>query len=309
MRRMAAPTRTPASQRRDPVGGVIVGFAALLFGSVVVIGRSEPIQAMPVPTLLAVRFGIAAAALALVVVATRRSLRAAPGEGGRLFFLGAVLYALESALFFLALERGTAATVTLLFYTYPVLVALLSATTGGGLPGWVVGGSLMAAVAGTIIVVASSGGLDISVAGIGFALGSALTFSVYLVGADRLIRRTPPLATAMWVSLSASLGLAAAAVVTEVAALPATAARVPVAGMGVLTAGAFFFLFLGLRRVGAVRSSVIASLEPVAAAVLAAIFVDEPIRAGVFAGGVLILAGAIAATVARGVPRRETAMP
>jgi drug/metabolite transporter (DMT)-like permease len=79
--------------------------------------------------------------------------------------------------------------------------------------------------------------------------------------------------------------------------------------MGVLTAGAFFLLFVGLRRVGAVRSSVIASLEPVAAAVLAAIFVGEPIRGGVLAGGVLILVGAVAATLARGGPEPEEAVP
>ena len=34
--------------------------------------------------------------------------------------------------------------------------------------------------------------------------------------------------------------------------------------MGVLTAGAFLLLFLGLRRVGAIRAAIIAALEPVA---------------------------------------------
>ena len=308
---MTAPATTPAAnaQRRDPVGGVIVGFAALLFGSVVVIGRSEPIQVLPVPLLLSLRFGIAAAILAAVIVLSRRTLKPARGEGRGLFLLGGVLYALESALFFLALQRGTAATVTLLFYTYPVLVALLSAATGQGFPGWVVAGSLAAAVVGTGVVVISSGGLDISDTGIAFALGSALTFSIYFVSAERLVRNTPPLATAMWASLSASITLAITGVVTGSADVPASEARLPILGIGVLTAGAFFFLFLGLRRVGAVRSSVIASLDPAAAAILAAIFVDEPIRAGVVVGGSLILAGAIAVTLARGVPRPERAVP
>jgi drug/metabolite transporter (DMT)-like permease len=286
-----------------------VGVAALLFGSVVVIGRSEPIQAMPVPTLLALRFGIAGALLAAVIVVARQTLRPPQGEGRGMFLLGGVLYALESSLFFLALQRGTAATVTLLFYTYPVLVALLSVATGQGFPGWVVAGSLVAAVTGTGVVVISSGGLDITPLGIAFALGSALTFSVYFVAAERLIRRTPPLATAVWASLSASVTLAITGVVTGSADVPPPEARLPILGMGVLTAGAFFFLFLGLRRVGAVRSSVIASLEPAAAAILAAVFVDEPIRAGVVAGGSLILAGAIAVTLARGVPRPDRAVP
>jgi drug/metabolite transporter (DMT)-like permease len=286
-----------------------VATAALLFGAVVVLGSSGAVEVLPVATLLAMRFGVAGLFLGAVLLAMRRSLRPAQGEAWRLVLLGAAGYALESALFFLALQRGTAATVTLLFYTYPVLVAILAALTGQGVPGRLVLASLVAAVAGTAIVVASSGGLDITTAGIAFALGSALAFSIYLVGADRLIRRTPPLVTSMWISLSASLALVTAAVVGGVAEVPDANATIPVLAMGVLTAGAFFLLFLGLRRVGAVRSSVIASLEPVAAALLAAVFLEEALRPGVLVGGLLILGGAVAATLARAAPQPEGGVP
>jgi drug/metabolite transporter (DMT)-like permease len=79
--------------------------------------------------------------------------------------------------------------------------------------------------------------------------------------------------------------------------------------MGLLTAGAFAFLFLGLRRIGAVRTSIVSSLEPVAAAILALVFLGEGLRAGVLAGGLLILAGSVAASLARGVPDPERAVP
>jgi drug/metabolite transporter (DMT)-like permease len=287
----------------------VVATAALLFGSVVVLGSTGAVEVLPVATLLAMRFGIAGLFLAAVLLVMRRSLRPARGEAWRLVLLGAVGYALESSLFFLALQRGTAATVTLLFYTYPVLVAILAALTGQGVPGRLVLASLAAAVAGTAIVVASSGGLDITTLGIAFALGSALAFSIYLVMADRLVRRTSPLVTAMWISLSASLALVTAAVAGGVAEVPDADAAITVTAMGVLTAGAFFLLFLGLRRVGAVRSSVIASLEPVAAALLAAAFLGEPLRAGILVGGLLIVSGAIAATLARAGPQPERGVP
>ena len=294
---------------RDLIGGALVAFAALLFGGVVVIGKTDAVQALPVPALLSIRFAVAALALATFLVATRRAFRPASGEGWRLLLLGALGYGVESAFFFLALERGTAATVTLLFYTYPVLVTLLTAALGLGLPGMLVLLSLVGAVAGTALVVTSSGGLDISGLGIVFSLASALTFSGYLLVADRLIPRTPPLTSALWVSLAASAGLATASVVTGTATFPTTTAGLSVAAMGVLTAGAFALLFVGLRRVGAVRTSVIASLEPVAASFLALAFLGEPLRAGVLAGGLLILGGAIAATLARPVPKPERAVP
>ena len=295
--------------RRDPLGGAFVAIGALLFGSVVVLGKTDKVEALPVPSMLTIRFGVVAVVLAAVLTITRGSLRPARGEAKWLVILGAVGYAPEATFFFLALERGTAATVTLLFYTYPVLVTVLSAVLGFGRPSVLVVGALAAAVAGAGLVVGSSGGLDITAAGIAFAFGSALTFSIYLITADRTIRRTAPLVSAMWVGGAASISLATFSMVSGGVTLPEGDAVYLVGAMGALTAAAFVFLFLGLRRVGAVRTSIVASLEPVAAAALTFVFLGEAIRGGALAGGILILAGAIAASLVRGVPDPERAGP
>jgi len=294
---------------RDPLGGVFVAGAALLFGGVVVLGKTDPVQAVPVSSMLTIRFAVAALALAAILGLSKGRLRPAAGEWRWLLLLGGVGYATEAAFFFLALGRGTAATVTLLFYTYPVLVTLISAVLGFGAPGLLLGGSLLAAVAGAGLVIGSSGGLDITAAGIGFSLASALTFSVYLITADQTVRRTAPLASAMWVSLSASATLSLYSFFGGTAELPKGTALLSIVAMGLLTSGAFAFLFLGLRRIGAVRTSIVASLEPVAASFLALLFLGETLRGGVLAGGLLILAGAIAASLARGVPDPERAIP
>jgi drug/metabolite transporter (DMT)-like permease len=298
-----------AEGQRDVAGGLLTAVAAILFGAIVTIGRSATVRDVPVSSLLAVRFGTAAAVLALILVARRQSLRPAPGEGRRLALLGAVGYAVESALFFLALGRGTAATVTLLFYTYPVWVAVLTAALGMGVPGALVGGSLLAAVAGSGVVVASSGGLDITALGIVFALASAVTIAFFLIGVGTLITRTPSLASSMWIALSASAAHATFALVSGTGRHLHAEEVIPALSMGVLTSGAFFLLFLGVRRLGAVRASIISSLEPVAAAGLALAFLAESVRLGVLAGGALILGGAVAATLARAVREPEDALP
>jgi drug/metabolite transporter (DMT)-like permease len=287
----------------------LIAAAALVFGAVVVIGKTDAVQAVPVTTMLSIRFGVAGLALAVVMVVTRRSLRPARGEWGWLLGLGGIGYAAEATFFFLALGRGTAATVTLLFYTYPVIVTLLSALIGLGVPGLLLIGSLVAAVAGAALVVGSSGGLDITAAGIVFALASALTFSVYLIIADQVLRRTSPLGSAMWVSLSASGALLVFSFISGNATLPQGKAMLSITAMGLLTGVAFLLLFLGLRRIGAVRTAIVASLEPVAASLLAYAFLGEELRPGVVAGGLLILAGSVAASLARGVPKPEGAVP
>src|ERR671923_2012421 len=174
--------------------------------------------------------------------------RPARGEWGRVLLLGAVGYGVEAAFFFLALGRGTAATVTLLFYTYPVWVAVLSAVFGMGLPGILVGGALAAAVVGSGVVVASSGGLDITTLGILFALASAVTISFFLIGLETLVRRTSPLASSMWIALAASLGQAGLALTTGTRFPDWPGEVLPILAMGALTAAAFSLLFLGVRR-------------------------------------------------------------
>jgi drug/metabolite transporter (DMT)-like permease len=298
-----------AEGQRDVAGGLLTAVAAILFGAIVTIGRSATVRDVPVSSLLAVRYGTAGAVLALILVARRQSLRPAPGEGRRLALLGAVGYAVESAFFFLALGRGTAATVTFLFYTYPVWVAVLTAALGMGLPGALVGGSLLAAVAGSGVVVAASGGLDIMAPGIVFALASAVTIAFFLIGVETLITRTPSLASSLWIALSASAAHATFALVSGTGRLLHAEEVIPALSMGVLTSGAFLLLFLGVRRLGAVRTSIISSLEPVAVAGLALVFLEESVRLGVLAGGSLILGGAVAATLARGVRKPEDALP
>jgi drug/metabolite transporter (DMT)-like permease len=154
-------------------------------------------------------------------------------------------------------------------------------------------------------VVGASGGLDITGAGIAFALASAVTISFFLVGLERWVRRTSPLVSSMWVALSASAALTGAAVATRSGFPTGGEAWLAVVAMGVLTSGAFTLSFLGLRRLGAVRASIVASLEPVLAAVLALVFLGEALRLGVVGGGALILAGAVAASMARGRPEPQ----
>jgi drug/metabolite transporter (DMT)-like permease len=305
-------TARKATEKRaspDLIGASFILLTSLQFGAVVVLGRVATRTGLPVPSFLAVRFAIAAIILAAVLAAVRLPLRAAPGEGIGLVVLGMLGYAVEAAFFFAGLHHGTAAAVTLLFFTYPVLVSLIHLLLGRGLPGWLLGGALTASMAGTTIVVVAGGGVDIDGTGILFALGSALTFAFYLIGADAILRRTNSLAGAMWVSGSAALALATFAMVTGAAQIPAGWLEWgPILGTGAFTAGAFVCLFSGLRRLGAVRTSIISATEPLTAATFAAIFLGEVVSTGTVWGGGLILAGAIAASVARARPTPEPPM-
>lgn len=298
------------SAAAEVVGGLAAAGSAFAFGSAVVLGVIATERGLPIPALLGVRFAIAAALVAIVLLALGRSLRAAPGEGLWLLLLGGVGYGAEAGFFYLALQQGTAAAVSLLFFTYPVWVTVLVALLGRGGPGPLIVLSLIAAVAGATIVVASSGGLDITMAGVLLSFAAAITFAVYLILVDARLRRTPSLVASMWVTGGAAAALALFALISGEGRLPEGRTEWwAVTGMGIVTSAAFLALFVGLRRLGPVRVSIVASLEPMATALLAYLFLQEAVRPFTAVGGALIVGGAVTAALARGRERLEQTAP
>lgn len=286
----------------DPIGALVVAVAALLFGGTVTLSRFVALRDFP-PSILAIRFGLAGMVLAGVIVATGQPIRPSAGEGLRIVALGALAYTAQVGLFFLGLGEGTAATATLLFYTNPVWVALLSTAFGKGMPGWTLGGTMVIALSGVAIVVAFSGGLDITTKGIVLCLASAVVFSCYLIAFESFVKRTSLLAAVMWVCFSASASLGAFGMVTGQALLPHRVEEwFALMALGILGAAAVYCLFQGVRRLGAARASIISSLEPFFAALMAFLFLEEALRPGVIGGGALILVGAIGASQVRRLP-------
>src|SRR6266545_4642605 len=211
--------------RVDALGSGLIVLGSLQFGGVVVLGKLVTDAGLPVPAYLAVRFAVAAVLLVAALVVSGQPLAAASGERWRLAVLGMAGYGLEAGLFFAALRHSSAATATLLFFTYPVIVTLLVAATGRGLPGGLVVAALCASVAGASLVVVAGRGLETSGVGVLFALAAAV------------LDRTNSLTGSMWVSAAAAVALAAAAGVSGTGAWPAGLAQWgPVLGSGAFTA-------------------------------------------------------------------------
>jgi drug/metabolite transporter (DMT)-like permease len=294
------------SRRDEAVGGLLVGSASVLFGMVIIFGRYALAEDITVSSMLAMRYGVGAVLLALVLAVTRRPLLASRGERAALEVLAVCGYAVESAFFFAAVGHGTVAAVTLLFFTYPVFVTLGTWLVGRGAPARITLVALACAIGGAVVVVATGGSLTIETAGVAFALGSAVTYSGYLIGADFVLKATNPMTSAMWVSAGASVGLFAYAFAMGQWVAPhGWSGWWPILGMGVASAAAFVCLLDGLQRLGAVRTAIVAATEPLSSALLAWVFLGESVSLGTVAGGALILAGAVIASLARATPQEQ----
>jgi drug/metabolite transporter (DMT)-like permease len=280
--------------------------SALSFGVTIVVNRSLATTSLGVSTVLGVRFAIAAVLLLAVLVVKRAPLLPARGERVRVVLLGAVGYMLEATLFFMGLERGTTAAVSLLFYSYPAIVTLLEIAAG-----WeaLVGSNLLAlalSAGGVAVVVAAGTDVSITTAGVVFSLLGAACFAVYLLASDRLVRSTDSLTTGAWVAAGASASFLMRGALTGTLRAPGPHLGALVLD-GVATASAFVLLFAALRQLGPTRTSVVMTLEALFAIVLAAVFLGEGMRPLQLAGGAAILAATV--LMARATPAAAARRP
>lgn len=281
------------ARRAVLIGTVAAALSGVGYATATVIARSLARDGLGATTVLSLRFGIGGVLLALLALATGRSLVPARGERLAAALLGTVGYAVESSLFFAGLERGSAAAVTVLFYAYPVVVALVELAARMTTLTPRLAGALTAGAAGTAVVVVAGADVTVSTGGIAFALAASVAFALYLLASARHLVRTDTIVRAAWVSAGAAVGLVVRGLLAGDFDSPA-GAWPRLVGIGVANAVAFGLLFSALGRVGATRTAVVLNIEPVAAVVLAAAFLGETLGGWQLAGGSLVLAAAVA---------------
>jgi drug/metabolite transporter (DMT)-like permease len=267
--------------------------AAAGFGTIGVFGELAADVGVPLSTLLPVRF--AAATVVLFGLAHVRGWSLPADRRTRLgtYALG-VVYTLMTLFYFVSLRYLTAGLATIVLYTYPSIVVVLSASVLGESVTPRKVGSLVLASAGVALVVWTDT-VGAAPAGLGLALASAACYAVYTVGSRYTVpRATPPgVMLGVLVGTTASMGLYG--VLDGGLGLPATPAGWGVvAGLvGCSTVLPHLMFYEGVSRLDAGRVGVLSTAEPVVTVVLGAVLLGERVTAVVFLGGVLVLAGVV----------------
>ncbi|HWL38454.1 MAG TPA: DMT family transporter [Frankiaceae bacterium] len=266
--------------------------SATAFGVTIVVQRSLAKSGLPVTAALGVRFGIAGLALLLFLAVRRAPLLPVRGERVRALLLGAIGYAGEAALFYLALGRGSAAAVSLLFYAYPAIVTLLEVALRLRPPRLVTFAVVVLSTVGVVLIVVTGDRVSISPAGVAFSLAAAGSFACYMLLSQRLVPRSPPAVVGAYVATGASLALVTVGLFTGKAGVPAS--DLPLLAVnGVATAVAFALLYTALAHLAAGAAAVVMTLEAFVAVALAAVALGERIRPLQLVGGALVVAAAV----------------
>ncbi len=291
-------------QRR---GGLFILAPALLWSSLGVAGRFA-FRAGVVPLEAAFyRAAISFVSLLLLLIATnRRALRIRPGDLGLFAAFGFVGVAAFFVVYMTAISMTTVATAAILLYTAPAFVIVLSALLFGETLTTPKAIAVACAFIGCGLV---GRGYDLSslrlnLPGVLAGLASGLAYALYTIFGKTALRRYTPVTTLTYALGFGTIFLGAAALATSVIprAHPTSGwmALIYLAFVTTLLAQALYLA--GLRYIDAGPASLLATVEPVTAAVLGYIVLGERLEGLQIAGGVLVV-GAVMLARARTGPR------
>ena len=292
-------------------GVILCLVSAVAFGAMGIFGKLAYDEGATVGTLLSVRFALAAALLWVLTAATgalpglrrlaRRDVAAALG-------LGAVGYGLQASAYFAALERLDASLLSLLVYTYPVIVTVAAIALGRDRASRRTGAALALACSGLVLVLAGAAAGALDPLGTALGLTAAVVYSTYILVSTGISARVGPLALSTLVCTGAAVSLTLGSVVAGDWAPGAVsgAGLASLAGLALVsTVAGICLFFAGLRRVGPAAASILSTLEPVVAVALAFAVFGESLGPAQLAGGALVLLAVLVVRAPRW-PRRRT---
>lgn len=274
-------------------------------GVVLILVSTFAYGTMPILAKLAYRHGVATGTLLFWRFVLAALLFALLARGGRppwpqrltLWAIGAVFIG-NALLYFQALETVPATTVSLVLYTYPVIVMLESALLG--LESLTVRGLCAAclAFAGCAL---TAGAFRGGGPGIYCALAAALVYATYVVLSTRFALGVSAPMAALHLAQVAAVTMGVLALLRGELAPPAEAAAwASILAIAILCTVVAMYAFLaGLARVGPGRAAVISSLEVLVTLVLAFVFLGERLGPRQWAGALLILGGVLLQSLGR----------
>jgi drug/metabolite transporter (DMT)-like permease len=209
-----------------------------------------------------------------------------------LAFLGVAGLALVHATYFLAIERLDVGVAVTIQYLAPLLLLIwLRLVHRRALASSLWGAVALSAV-GCFFVVRAYDADSLDGLGVAYAFAAALAFAVYMVGSERAGHRHEPVTTLAWAFGFASLFWAVATPWWSFPFGDFSSADHRLLGLGVILIGTllpFMCMVAALRHIPAPRAAVVATLEPVLAAVFAYFLLDQALAAVQIAGGAAVL--------------------
>lgn len=285
------------------IGVALVILSATGFGMIPIFAIYAYQGGTTVTTLLFLRFFIAALFFYSFIMINRMEININKSLLVSLFLLGSIFYMMQSNFYFSSVKYIPASLAVLLFCTYPIFVAVLSALFNGEVLTKRVFISIAVSITGLVLVLGATFN-RIDMHGVMLACAAALVYSCYIVLGSRVLKKLPVMVTSAFVTMFASFSFLAIGLTTGTLHFNLeTQAWFAIAGLGLFsTIIAVFTFFRGIALIGSTRASILSMVEPLTTIGFSAMLFQERLTWVQLIGAVAVLAGTMLVVTAGRAP-------
>ncbi|MGE5391169.1 MAG: DMT family transporter [Deltaproteobacteria bacterium] len=276
------------SKSRQFSGFIYVALSALMYATMPLLGKYAYGSGLEPDQVIFLRYGLAFLILATYLPICKKT---APLSKSPLVWLQGSIFIMGSLFYFFALRLLPVSLVTIILFSYPALVSLLSIVVYREKLGLGHFAAVLLAIAGTGL----AGGfapshMQISTIGVLLAAATAVCYTVFCVLGQKTTDGTSPL------SLTASISFAGIIIILLFFHSPGFLLKLNLLqlfiglALGLVdTVMAVSFYLKGIQLIGAARASLVSILEPVLTVLMAVLFLHEHLGVFQLAGLLLVL--------------------
>ena len=286
---------TPAQQKNKTLGAYACILGAAFLWGIIGIWNRRLMDSGVSPTSIVVIRNIGSMLMLSAIFAVKdRSMFRVKREHLKYFFgTGVVSVVLFTLCYFSCQKVCSLAVASILLYTAPSFVVILSAIL------WKepvtkkkVTALVLTLVGCALVCGIFAGALAVTVTGILFGLGAGFFYALYSIFSRYALRHYSAIQCTLWMFIFAGAASVFLIRPAELSVLMNFEEGLTALILVVFSTGSPFLLYTtGLSRVEAGKASIIASFEPVVAALAGVLVFGEPVSVGMIAGILCILAG------------------
>ncbi|WP_434509940.1 DMT family transporter [Desulfitobacterium sp. AusDCA] len=274
------------------VGTAMVALSAAGFATLPIFMKFAFTGGANILTILGFRFILASIILWIILIMNHHSFHISAKHLFQLMGILGLGYGTMSFLYAVTVENLSASLSTLLLYTYPALVTVLSFLIGDERLSWKKMIALLICFSGLALILGISAS-EVKLIGLVTGFSAAFVYACYIIIGNRVLKQVESLVAATYVCTSSGilfvlLGVSSSSLIVG---LPVSVwlALLGIAFLGTIVGIVGFFG--GITRIGAANASIISTLEPVITVGLSVFLLGDALSVFQIVGGFLIIAG------------------
>ncbi len=268
------------------IGAIYILISAFAYATQTTLGKLAFSAGLTPESLLMLRY-IFTAAILTPYLAYKKS---AVIDNSPLVLLQAFIFAVEGLLFFYSLQHLSASVTVVVFFSHPVLVAITGSIMFKEKLHWHFIMGLILAISGVALVSGILGGVvELSAIGLALIITAAVFYTAYSLISQKNVRTVSPLTITNTLALGSMIVLLAIFHnLSFLGRLTLEQIMITLAMTILNTIIAVFFFLKGVQKIGASRATLLGTLEPVLAMLLAFSLLGESLSRIQMIGAILV---------------------